>query len=1142
MSDVVSGDFVSLEGSDFYRIGRYDQLPPFFMTVVSSSDHWLFVSSTGGITAGRVDAERALFPYETVDKIHESPAHSGPITVFRVHGALRGKRAARLWQPFDLGSLETGLERNLYKQVLGTSLVFEETHVELGLRYRVSLATSDRYGIVRRCTVSNLGDALVELEVIDGVRNVLPHGVSLGLQQEMSSLVDAYKTSEVDAGLGLATFALSSAITDRAEPLESLRCSAFWSHGLPGACYTLDPAHLMAFKRGAPFSPAHELKGKKGALLATSRFTLKPRESQTWVLVGDVGLGQAEVANLGEELRANPAVLDDLAADVERGHRALASILGASDGFQMGGDPNSTAHHAANVLFNDMRGGVFAQGYEIDRDDFIAFVGERNQAAQARQRARMEALPAALRLQDLLDACQASGDVDLRRLGFEYLPLMFSRRHGDPSRPWNKFNIRLRGPRGERLISYEGNWRDIFQNWEALCFSYPAFLPSIIAKFVNASTLDGYNPYRITRAGVDWEVPEPHVAWANIGYWGDHQVVYLLRLLEQCERFFPGRLQHLLTDACFSYADVPYRIKPYPDLVADPRHTIAFDHERHGLVLARCRRLGGDGRLVPEGEGVLHVNLAEKLAVAMLAKLSNLVVGGGIWLNTQRPEWNDANNALVGYAASMVTLYHLRRYQILFARLLEPLRGKTVRFSREVAEWLQAISAVYVDEADRVLGQASVDDVARKRVLDRLGAAFSAYRAQVHEQGISGTVEVSVERLSAFLELSVSYIDHTIRAARRDNGLYDAYNLVTFSADGVGVRRLYDMLEGQVSALSSGQLQGEAAARLLEAMETSALYRADQHSYLLYPVRALERYLDRNRIDAGVVERIPLFKAILAAGDSSLVVRDAAGCCRFNASLSNARDVAGVLDQLGASAAFGGLARQDRARVLEAYEAVFRHAEFTGRSGRMYGYEGIGCIYWHMVAKLLLAAQEQALDAHRRGDASAGALADAYDRVRAGLCFNKDPQEYGAFPMDPYSHTPPFAGAQQPGMTGQVKEIVLTRFGELGVRVEGGVLSFAPVLLRARELLTAPADFEYLALDGQFRTLALAAGELGFTYCQVPVVYRVGTRRGLVVWQGVAKQELGGASALPADLSAAIFGRTGRVTRVDVTVLAADLR
>ena len=33
----------------------------------------------------------------------------------------------------------------------------------------------------------------------------------------------------------------------------------------------------------------------------------------------------------------------------------------------------------------------------------------------------------------------------------------------------------------------------------------------------------------------------------------------------------------------------------------------------------------------------------------------------GIWMNTQRPEWNDANNALVGHGISVVTLGYLRR-------------------------------------------------------------------------------------------------------------------------------------------------------------------------------------------------------------------------------------------------------------------------------------------------------------------------------------------------------------------------------------------------------------------------------------------------------------------------------------------------
>ena len=123
------------------------------------------------------------------------------------------------------------------------------------------------------------------------------------------------------------------------------------------------------------------------------------------------------------------------------------------------------------------------------------------------------------------------GDAAVQRLCYEYLPLSFSRRHGDPSRPWNKFNIQVKKDDGSKLLNYEGNWRDIFQNWEALSLSIPNFVESMISKFVNASTADGYNPYRITKAGIDWEKPDPHDPWANIGYWGDHQIIYLLKFL-----------------------------------------------------------------------------------------------------------------------------------------------------------------------------------------------------------------------------------------------------------------------------------------------------------------------------------------------------------------------------------------------------------------------------------------------------------------------------------------------------------------------------------------------------------------------------------------------------------------------------------
>ena len=209
-----------------------------------------------------------------------------------------------------------------------------------------------------------------------------------------------------------------------------------------------------------------------------------------------------------------------------------------------------------------------------------------------------------------------------------------------------------------------------------MAVSFPGYVPGMICRFLNASTADGYNPYRITRDGIDWEVVDPHDPWSYIGYWGDHQIIYLLKLLEILDRHDPAALRGFLTREIFTYANVPYRIKPYEALLANPKDTVVFDRQLEELVQQRVRAMGADGKLVWDKQGEVRlVNLAEKLLVPLLVKLSNFIPEAGIWLNTQRPEWNDANNALVGNGASMVTLYYLRRY-LTFCQELVPRAGR----------------------------------------------------------------------------------------------------------------------------------------------------------------------------------------------------------------------------------------------------------------------------------------------------------------------------------------------------------------------------------------------------------------------------------------------------------------------------------
>jgi len=147
------------------------------------------------------------------------------------------------------------------------------------------------------------------------------------------------------------------------------------------------------------------------------------------------------------------------------------------------------------------------------------------------------------RLSDIKELVENESNKDFKRLCIEYLPLKFSRRHGDPSRPWNRFSINTKSEvDGSKVLDYEGNWRDIFQNWEALAHGYPQFIESMIHKFLNATTFEGYNPYRVTKDGFDWEVIEENDPWSYIGYWGDHQIIYLLKFLEFIEKHYPSKL------------------------------------------------------------------------------------------------------------------------------------------------------------------------------------------------------------------------------------------------------------------------------------------------------------------------------------------------------------------------------------------------------------------------------------------------------------------------------------------------------------------------------------------------------------------------------------------------------------------------
>src|SRR5208282_855047 len=97
------------------------------------------------------------------------------------------------------------------------------------------------------------------------------------------------------------------------------------------------------------------------------------------------------------------------------------------------------------------------------------------------------------------------------------------------------------------------------------------------------------------------------------------------------------------------------------------------------------------------------------------------------------------------------------------------------------------------------------------------------------------------------------------------------YNLMELAGDGIVIRRLYEMLEGQVAVLSSGALSVCESSALVDAIRSSKLYRADQNSYLLYPDRQLPGFLEKNNIPAAALAKSKALAEMIERGDRRIV-------------------------------------------------------------------------------------------------------------------------------------------------------------------------------------------------------------------------------------------------------------------------------
>ena len=414
------------------------------------------------------------------------------------------------------------------------------------------------------------------------------------------------------------------------------------------------------------------------------------------------------------------------------------------------------------------------------------------------------------------------------------------------------------------------------------------------------------------------------------------------------------------------------------------------------------------------------------------------------------------------------------------------------------------------------------------KFVSEMGFAFDEYKHKIYDEGFTYKEKIRYSKINEFLRLCEKYIDSTIKENKREDGLFHSYNVMRVNDNGIKVKHLKLMLEGQVAVLGCEYLNDIDACKVLDEMERSSIYSQMDDSYYLYPIIHTKSFLDKNIINYNFEGKSELIERLLKDKNNFLVEKDCYGNIRFNSNVNSSTALKQVLENL--SCEYPALVKKEYDLIFDIFEDTFNHSEFMGRSQVLYKYEGIGCIYWHQNSKLLVSASERLLASD---DVIKSELLKRYRNIRNGLGFNKEPGVWGAFPVDAYSHTSFGGCAKQPGMTGQVKEEIITRFTELGVIINDEVLY---TFVDKSEFLQKCSEFEFIRSDNSKQVVILDKNSLAFTFCQTPIVYvKNGGHSIIVEFKNGIKQELAG-NILPKSLSQSIFLRENEISIITVNM------
>lgn len=404
---------------------------------------------------------------------------------------------------------------------------------------------------------------------------------------------------------------------------------------------------------------------------------------------------------------------------------------------------------------------------------------------------------------------------------------IFSRKHGDLERDYNKFNISA-----SYFSEGEANYRDVNQNRRMDLFFNPFIDKTNVVYFLNLLKIDGYNPLVVqgekllltkketAKICKDFKIDQsskvvsmmnkgaflgeifnelmkegtqiknkekllhavlnssqrvPQATFGE-GCWIDHWR-YNIDLIEGFLYFFPDKKKELFLETEFMFFDDEYRVKKHieryrlQDKKVYQRDSVEAVEEKKELI--ELRKTFKNVLHIDHGKGkVFKTTLFVKLLSLALNKIASLdPYGIGIEMEAGKPGWCDSLNGLPALFGSSIceTMELKRLFQLMIEMIGQLDEKKTVNVADEVCDFFYGAKEL-LDKYFKT--QANRDYIWWKKS-NEIKDKFREHTFF----GLSGTgSEITLAKISEFAKLAIKKLDLGIKQAKdKKTSLYGTY-------------------------------------------------------------------------------------------------------------------------------------------------------------------------------------------------------------------------------------------------------------------------------------------------------------------------------------------------------------------------------